>query len=160
MMFNLHLQRKLMHPGSVKGVRSISPLCKGAGDRGGVKIYRLHITRMWQNVYFTHLGYTLMCLKFWQINPLTPTVAIWVSIGYGYKASCARPGQAVICKNECQKLPQKVLLWPKVCLPILVLWTRWPTVPVFPGQSRFGILCPGIPNIMDLLQGEQPEIWA
>jgi len=24
----------------------------------------------------------------------------------------------------------------------------WPTVPVFPGQSRFGILCPGIPNVV------------
>jgi len=28
-------------------------------------------------------------------NHLKPTVAIWV---YSYKASCARPGYAVICK--------------------------------------------------------------
>jgi len=27
-------------------------------------------------------------------------------------------------------------------------WTSWPTVPVFPGQSRFGTLCPGIPNVV------------
>jgi len=27
------------------------------------------------------------------INPLTPTVAMWVQL---YKASCARPGEAVI----------------------------------------------------------------
>jgi len=28
------------------------------------------------------------------------------------------------------------------------LWPSWPTVPVFPGQSRFGTLCPGIPNVV------------
>jgi len=28
------------------------------------------------------------------VNPLTPTVAIWVQV---YEASCARLGQAVIC---------------------------------------------------------------
>ena len=27
-------------------------------------------------------------------------------------------------------------------------WPSWPTVPVFPGQSRFGILCPRIPNVV------------